>query len=131
MPIRIASLNRQIEKTGAKLHLAMLSRAHSHGADGAPSAQERALMEEHRILKEAQATRRAQSLQPRHRPSKIVREAKAPKEPQAAKAHKDKAPKNAKTAKEAKPHISRAEKAAKKAEALEAAKRAAKKSAKT
>jgi hypothetical protein len=121
MPIRIASLHRQIEKSGAKLHRAVLSRIHSHGADDA-------LMEERRILKEAQATRRAQAMQPKPKASRIVREAKAPKEPQAPKAHKEKAPK---TAKAAKPHISRAEKAAKKAEALEAAKRAAKKSAKS
>ena len=42
MPIRIASLHRQIEKSGAKLHRATLSRIHSHGADDAPSDQERA-----------------------------------------------------------------------------------------
>ena len=76
MPIRIASLHRQIEKSGAKLHRAMLSRIHSHGADDAPSDHERVLMEERRILKEAQATRRAQALQPKPKASKIVREAK-------------------------------------------------------
>jgi len=126
MPIRIASLHRQIEKSGAKLHRALVSRIHSHGADDASSDQERALMEERRNLKEAQATRRAQALQPKA--TKIVREVKGPKEPLAPKVHKEKAPK---TAKAVKPHISRAEKAAKKAEALEAAKSAAKKSATT
>ena len=50
MPIRIASLHRQIEKSGAKLHRAVLSRIHSHGTDDAPSDQERALIEERRIL---------------------------------------------------------------------------------
>jgi hypothetical protein len=130
MPVRTASLHRQIEKSGAKLHRAMVSRIHSRGADDPLSDQERALMEEHRILKEAQATRRAQELQPKPKPkaSKIVREAKAPKGPHAPKAQKEKAPK---TANAAKPHISRAEKAAKKAEALDAAKKASKKSAKT
>jgi hypothetical protein len=44
MPIRIASLHRQIEKSGAKLYRALVSRIHSHGADDAPSDQERALM---------------------------------------------------------------------------------------
>jgi len=128
MPIRIASLQRQIEKSGAKLHRAMLSRIHSHSAEDAPSEHERALMEERRILKETQANRRAQALRPKPKASKIVREAKVPKAPKAPKARKEEAPKAAKVAK---PHISNAEKAAKKAEALEAAKRAAKKSAKT
>lgn len=128
MPIRIASLHRQIEKTGAKLHRAMVSRIQLHGADDAPSDQERALMGERRTLKEAQAARRAQAGQPRPKASIVAREAKAPKEPREPKMHKEKAPKPTKAAK---PHISRVEKAAKKAEALEAAKRAAKKSAKT
>lgn len=46
MPIRIASLRRQIEKSGATLHRAVLSRIHSHGADDVPSDRERALIEE-------------------------------------------------------------------------------------
>lgn len=96
MPIRTASLHRQIEKTGAKLHRAIESRIHSHGDDGTPSDQERALMEERRVLKEAQATRRTQALQPK--PSTIVRAAKAPKEPKVPKAHKEKPPKAARDA---------------------------------
>jgi hypothetical protein len=130
MPIRTASLHRQIEKNGAKLHQAILTRIHSHGADDPPSDQEQVLMEERRILKEAQATRHAQALQPKPKAAKIAREAKPAKEPKAPKPPKEKAEKAPKAAKSAKPHISRAEKHAKKVEAVEAAKRAAKKSAK-
>ena len=112
MPIRTASLHRQIEKNGQKLHQAMLSRIHSHGADDSPSDQEQALMEERRILKEAQATRHEQALHPKPKAPKFVaHETRAPKEPKAPKPHKEKAPKAAKPSKE---HVSRAEKAAKK-----------------
>ena len=56
MPIRTASLTPQIQKNGVRLHLAMTSRAYSQGADQPASAQEKALLEERRSLKEARAS---------------------------------------------------------------------------
>ena len=61
MPIRIASLARQLHKNGQRLHVAMMSRAFSHGTDPAPSEQEKALREERNALKAAQAERRARA----------------------------------------------------------------------
>jgi outer membrane biosynthesis protein TonB len=127
MPIRIASLSRQLHKNGQRLHVAMMSRAFSHGTDPAPSEQEKALREERSALKAAQAERRASALLPKAKPVKVVKEAKpakAPKAPKAAKPPKEKAAKSAN-----KP--SRADKQTKKAENLEAAKKADRKSAKT
>jgi len=127
MPIRTASLSRQLHKNGQRLHIAVLSRAFSHGTDPAPSEQEQALREERSALKAAQAERRAKALLPKAKPVKVVKEAKpakAPKAPKAAKPPKEKAAKSA-----AKP--SRADKQTKKAENLEAAKKADRKSAKT
>ncbi len=131
MTIRIASLSKQIQKNGAKLHLAMLSRAHSQGPDHEPSESERALADERRRLKEAQAGRQAQARLPRKKAAKAVKTTtRPPKAPKAAKEPKaQKEPKEAKAAKGNKP--TRADKVAKKAENLEAAKNAAKKSAKT
>jgi hypothetical protein len=43
MPIRTASLNHQIQKSGARLHLAMASRVRSRGVDQPASGQEQAL----------------------------------------------------------------------------------------
>ncbi len=132
MPHRTSSLNKQIQKNGARLHLAMATRVHSFGADRPASEHEQALLDERRSLKEAQAKRELQASLPRTRPqaawltkaAKPPKEAKAPKAPRAAKP-----PKEAKaTAKDHKP--SRADKLAKKAENLDAAKKAAKKSAK-
>lgn len=127
MPIRTATLTNQIQKNGARLHLAMVSRAHSQGADAAPSEHEQALLDERRSLKEAKALRHAQAKQPKAVAVKVVKEAKAPKAPKAPKAAKE--PKAAKTAKDNKP--SRAEKSVKKAANLEAAKKSDRKSAKT
>jgi len=129
MPIRTASLTRQIKKTGAKLHLAMQNRIHSQGAEHPPSEQEQALSEERRVLKEANAQRQAAAKLPKPKlvkaaVAKPAKKAKAPKPPKAAKE-----PKDAKTAKGSKP--SRADKMTKKAENAEAAKKAEKKSAKT
>ena len=130
MPIRIASLSRQLHKNGQRLHVAMMSRAFSHGNDPAPSEQEKALREERSALKAAQAERRARALLPKAKPVRAVKEAKpakaakAPKAPKAVKPPKEKAAKSA-----AKP--SRADKQTKKAENLEAAKKADRKSAKT
>ena len=130
MPIRTASLSHQLQKNGARLHLAMASRAHSQGPDQSPSEHEQALLEERRVLKEAAARRKAQPKPAKPKaawqmkaatPAKAAKAPKLPKEP--------KEPKQAKAAKAGKP--SRAEKLSKKAENLEAAKKATKKSAKT
>jgi hypothetical protein len=125
MPIRTASLTRQIKKNGARLHLAMASRAYSQGADQPPSAQEKALLEERRLLKEARAERQVQAKLPRQKAVRWIKEAKPPKAPKAPKAPKE--PKEAKATKGNKP--SRADKLIRKAENLEAAKKAARKSA--
>ena len=125
MPIRIASLSRQLQKNGQRLHRAMASRAFSHGADPSASDEEKALRDERSALKAAQAERRASATLPKAKPVKAVKEAKpakAPKAPKAAKPPKEKAAKTAN-----KP--SRAEKVSKKAENLEAAKKADRKSA--
>jgi hypothetical protein len=127
MPIRTASLSKQIEKNGARLHLAMMSRAHSRGTEQEASDVEQALLEERRLLKEAQANRLAQAKLPKPKAVKVEKAAKPVKAPKAKKAPKE--PKEAKSAHGNKP--SRAEKHAQKAEKLEAAKRATKKSAKT
>ena len=127
MPIRIASLARRIQRNGQRLHVAMMSRAFSHGTDPSPSEEESALREERSALKAAQADRQAKAKLPRVKPPKPVKEAKpakAPKAPKAAKPPKEKAAKTVH-----KP--SRAEKQTKKAENAEAAKKAARKSAKT
>ena len=126
MPIRTASLTHQIKKNGARLHLAMASRAYSQGEDQPPSAQEKALLEERRLLKEARAERQAQAKLPRQKAVRWIKEVKPPKAPKAPKAPKE--PKEAKATKGNKP--SRADKLIRKAENLEAAKKAARKSAK-
>ena len=123
MPIRTASLTPQIQKNGVRLHLAMTSRAYSQGADQPPSAQEKALLEERRLLKEAKAERQVQAKLPRQKAVRWIKEAKPPKAPKAPKE-----PKEAKATKGNKP--SRADKLIRKAENLEAAKKAARKSAK-
>lgn len=129
MPIRTASLSHQIQKNGARLHLAMASRARSQGANQPPSEREQALLEERHLLKEAKSKRQAQANVPMPKP-KPAWQLKAAKLPKAAKAPKPaKEPKQTKAAKDNKP--SRADKQTKKAENLEAAKKAAKKSAKT
>ncbi|MBT9595946.1 MAG: hypothetical protein IV094_08185 [Vitreoscilla sp.] len=129
MPIRGATLNHQLHKNGARLHLAMLTRIHSHGADGAPSNEEQALLDERNGLKAARAESQAKALLPRPKPAKLLRTTRAAPKAKAAKS--DKPPKEAKPGKAAKPHASRSEKHAQKAAALDAARRATKKSAKT
>ena len=127
MPIRIASLNQRIAKNGEMLHLAMLDRIRSLGADHEPSEAEHALAEERRVLKEERDKRHAHALEPRpkaadrllrtHHPEakeKTHEKPKATKEPKQAKAGKAHGP-------------SRAEKHAAKASAMDAARRAAKK----
>ena len=130
MPIRTASLTHQIQKNGARLHLAMAIRAHSQGAEQPASEHEQALLDERRLLKEAKAKRQTQVKPPKPKAAWMLKEAKAPKAPKAPKAAKE--PKEAKEAKAAKGNKpSRADKMSRKAENLEAAKKAAKKSAKT
>jgi putative endonuclease len=133
MPIRTSSLNRQIHKLGNRLHLAVLSRTHSQGADQPPSETEQALREERRLLKEAQAIRRVQAGLPKEKPVKVLKAAKPPKPPKAPKAAKppkaEKVAKDKTASKDKKP--SRADKLTKKAENAEAAKKADRKSAKT
>ena len=130
MPIRTASLSKQIKKNGARLHLAMQSRVHARGVDHEASEAEQSLLNERRSLKEAAAQRQAVLMQPKQKPVKVVKEAKPPKPPKATKPPKEpKAAKDSKAAKGSKP--SRADKVAKKAENLEAAKQATRKSAKT
>ena len=106
MPIRTASLTHRIQKNGARLHLAMASRAHSQGADRPASEHEQALLDERRLLKEEKAKRQALAKLPKPKAAKLMKEAKPPKRPKAPKAAKE--PKEAKAAKDNKP--SRADK---------------------
>src|SRR3989442_2599203 len=91
MPIRTASLNRRIEKIGSKLHLAMLSRIHSHGTNHEPSEAEQARAEEHRLLKEERAKRQAETQQPKAKADRLVRthHAQAKDKPKARKEPKE------------------------------------------
>ncbi|HEY4958732.1 MAG TPA: hypothetical protein VII31_13045 [Caldimonas sp.] len=127
MPIRIASLARQLHKNGQRLHLAMASRAFSQGPEQPAAEHEQALREQRDALKAAQKKRQAEAKLPKVKAVKVVKEAKPAKAPKAPKAAKP--PKEAKVAKGNKP--SRADKQTKKAENLEAAKKADRKSAKT
>jgi hypothetical protein len=127
MPIRTASLNKQLHKNGVRLHQAIESRVHSEGAEYAASKHEKELLDERRFLKEAKAKRAEESTQPKAKAAKFVHHEAKPKAPKAVK-HKD--AKDAKPKAAAKPHLSATDKRAKKAEALQAAKNAAKKSAK-
>lgn len=127
MPIRTASLARQLQKNGARLHLAMVSQARSSpGADAKASEPVQALIDERRALKDDQAKRKALALLPKPKAVKVVKEVKA-KAPKAPKAVKE--PKPEKAEKGAKAKVSRADKTAKKAENVEAAKKADRKSA--
>jgi len=127
MPIRIASMNPQLHKNGARLHQVMASRIRLHGADHPPTEEETVLREERHLLKLAKAERLKVAGAPKAKPVKAVKAPKAPKAPKPPKAPK--AAKEAKAGKSNKP--SRAEKLTKKAENAEAAKKATKKSAKT
>jgi hypothetical protein len=127
MPIRFASLSRQLRRNGQRLHLAMVSRTFSQGPEQPADEGEQAIREERRRLKEQQKQRHAQALLPRPKAVKPVKAAKPPKAPKAPKAAKP--PKEAKAAKGDK--LSRADKQTKKAANVEAAKKADRKSAKT
>lgn len=128
MPTRTASLTNQIHKNGARLHLAMVTRTRSQGADQPPSEAELALLEERRELKANKAALHAQPKAPKPQPAWMTKEAKAPAAPKAPKAAKE--PKAA-TAAATGNKPTRAEKLTKKADNLDAAKKATKKSAKT
>lgn len=65
MPIRTASLTHQIKKNGARLHLAMVTRSVSQGADQPASEAEQALLEERRSLKAEKAALQAQPRRPK------------------------------------------------------------------
>ena len=123
MPIRIASVSHRIAKNGEMLHLAMMDRVHSLGAEHEPSEAERALAEERRALKEERAKRHAHALEPRPKAADRVVRTHHPEAKEKPKAKKE--PKEAKPGKAHGP--SRAEKHAAKASAMDAARRAAKK----
>ena len=127
MPVRFASLSRQLHRNGQRLHFAMANRTFSQGPEQPADEVEQAMREERRRLKEQQKQRHAQALLPRPKAVKPVKEAKPPKAPKAPKAAKP--PKEAKAAKGNKP--SRADKQTQKAANVEAAKKADRKSAKT
>ncbi len=132
MPIRTATLNKQIKNNGVKLHLAMVARIRSRGAEHDPSELEQSLLETRRLLKEAAATRQTLREVPKQKAAKVLKVAKVakPKAPKAAKPPKaTNDAKDPKAAKGSKP--SRAAKLAKKAEGVEADRKATRKSAKT
>ena len=121
MPIRTATVNRQLEKNGERLHRAMMARIQTHGADHEPSEEERALMAEREQLKQERTRRHDESEHPRPKAEKLVRTHHAVAKEHAPKAKKEKEAKPA--AKGHKP--TRAEKQASKAAALAAAKQKA------
>ena len=100
MPIRTATLNHQLHRNGVRLHLAMMSRVRSQGADQPPSEDEQALLDERRRLKEARALRQAQIGKPKVKAARPVKVAKPPKAPKPKVAKEPKAEK----AKDAKAH---------------------------
>ena len=127
MPVRFASLSRQLHRNGLRLHFAMASRTFSQGPEQPADDAEQAIREERRRLKEQQKQRHAQALLPRPKAMKPLKEARPPKAAKAPKAAKP--PKEAKAPKGNK--LSRADKQTQKAANVEAAKKANRKSAKT
>src|SRR5664279_4005142 len=79
MPIRIASLARQLKKSGQRLHHVIASRAFSQGADQPGSDAEKALREERSALKAAQAERREKAKLPKVKAAKVVKAARPAK----------------------------------------------------
>src|SRR5215212_1173764 len=122
MPVRIASLSRQIQKNGQRLHLAIASRAFSQGSEQPASEAEQALREERLLLKEQQKQRQAQALLPKPKAVKPVKQAKPPRAPKPPKAAKP--PREDKAAKGKGNKLSRADKSTKKAANLETSKKA-------
>ena len=130
MPIRTASINPQIRKNGAVLHLVRSARVAAQGTDAPPSEVEQVLLQEREALKTEKArraglapVRKAKVAKTTHHAMKSAKaKEKAPKA--------DKAKPAAKDGKAAKAKPTRAEKLVKKAEAVEAAKKSARKPAK-
>ena len=126
MPIRTATVTKRLSANGQALHRAMSSRTQAGGASEKPSAEEAALIEERKQLKDEREKRKAQALQPR--PTALERMVRThhpqAKEKVRAETHE------AKETKKPKPRRSRAEKHAEKAAAIEAARRSPKKPAK-
>ena len=72
MPVRFASLSRQLQRNGQRLHLVIASRAFLQGAEQPADETEEALREERRRLKEQQKQRHAHSLLPRPKAVRAV-----------------------------------------------------------
>ena len=84
MPIRIASMTRQISQNGQALHRAMMSRIEVHGADHEPSEAELVLIQERALLKEERGKRQAQAMEPKARAAdRLVRTPSCPSQRQA------------------------------------------------
>jgi hypothetical protein len=127
MPIRTATVTKRLSANGQALHRAMSSRTQSGGASEKPSAEEAALIEERKQLKDEREKRKAQALLPR--PTALDRLVRT----HHAKAKDNKVKKEAHEGgetKKPKARKTRAEKHAEKAAALEAARRSPKKPAK-
>jgi hypothetical protein len=121
--IRFASLSKQIEKNGQKLHRAMKSRA--EGAE--PSPAEILLIDERRLLKEEQVQRKTRALQPK--PSALDRLVRTRHAQPKDKSKTAKESTEAKETKKPKVGKSRADKQAQKDAALEAARKSSRKTA--
>ena len=125
MPIRSASFTKRLSENGKALHHAMMARTATAGADKAPSAEESALTEERKLLKEQRAERRAQALKPG--PSALDRLVRTHR-PQAKDKPKVSAEaQDAKETRKPKATKTRAEKQAEKSAALDAARKPSKK----
>lgn len=123
MPIRTASVSRKISANGQALHQAMLRRTQA-GAGDAPSAEEAALLEERRALKEEREKRKAQALEPR--PTALDRLVRTRRAQPKATADGAKGKDDGKEVKKPKARRSRAEKHAELAAAQEAARKTGK-----
>jgi hypothetical protein len=126
MPIRTATVSKKLSANGQALHRAMIERMNAGASDQAPSAEEAALIEERRLLKEEREKRKAQALLPR--PSALDRLVRT-HHPQAKDNKAKKEAHEAGETKKPKPRRTRAEKHAEKAAALEAARKTSKKPA--
>lgn len=121
MSLRFASLSKQIEKNGQKLHRAMKSRP--EGAE--PTAAEILLIDERGALKEEQVQRKARALQPKPTAlDRLVRTRHAQPKDKSKTANESA---HAKDTKKPKAGKSRADKQALKDAALEAARKSSKK----
>jgi hypothetical protein len=123
MPLRFASLKKQVEKNGEKLHRAMKSRP--EGAESTPT--EILLIDERQLLKEEQVQRKARALQPK--PTALERLVPTRQAQPKDKSKTAKESAEAKDIKKPKAAKSRADKQAMKDAALEAARKSSKKPA--